>query len=408
MRSINRGLIKQALIKEGWPALDLAGYTAGKNLEEPIELRAEHALRPYQKMASDAFGSSGIGSSGVVVLPCGAGKTITGISVLTKLQCHTLVLTTGTTAVRQWKQELIDKTNVKEREIGEYSGEIKEIRPITISTYQILTSRHDRNSNFTHFDTVNAQNWGLIIYDEVHLLPAQVFQFTASLQAVRRLGLTATLIREDGREEDVFSLIGPKYFDIPWKDIEKQGWIAPTECFEIRVPLSSTQHMEYASSEKKHRFRIASENINKFQIIEALLKKHPTEPTLIIGQFIEQIEKIAKHLQVPLITGKTPQKDRDVLYAAFKANQQRILVVSSVANFALDLPNATLAIQVSGKFGSRQEEAQRLGRILRPKAGKTAYFYTIVTEDTDEQEFAFKRQLFLVEQGYAYKIISNP
>ena len=407
IQPINRGLVKQTLIKEGWPVLDLAGYEQGKSLEKPIDLRADHALRPYQQMASSAFGSSGIGGSGVIVLPCGAGKTITGISILTKLQCHTLVLTTGTTAVRQWKQELLDKTTIEEQYVGEYSGEVKEIRPITVSTYQILTSRQNKEADFVHFDKINAEPWGLIIYDEVHLLPAQVFQFTASLQAVRRLGLTATLVREDGREEDVFSLIGPKYFDVPWKDIEKQGWIAPTTCFEIRVPLCEDQHMDYAKTEKRHRFRIASENSNKFQAIESLLKRHPNEPTLIIGQFIDQIEKIAQHFQAPLITGKTPQEVRDVLYAEFKTGKRQILVVSSVANFALDLPNATVAIQVSGKFGSRQEEAQRLGRLLRPQAGKKAYFYTIVTADTEEQDFAFKRQLFLVEQGYTYKITAD-
>ncbi len=407
IRDIDRGRIKQALIKEGYPALDLAGYTEGEKLKSPMTLRAEYSLRPYQKMASDAFLNAGstIGGSGVIVLPCGSGKTITATSAIVHMQCHTLILTTGVTAVRQWKQELIEKTTMNPEDIGEYSTDTKEIRPITISTYQMLTHRKSKEDDFLHFGHLNKHPWGLIIYDEVHLLPAQVFQFTASLQAVRRLGITATLIREDGREEDVFSLIGPKCFDIPWKEVEEKGWIAKTTCTEIRVTLAQAQKIDYAKVERRFRFRVASENSNKFEAIRRLLQQHSHDQTLIIGQFIEQVERIAHHFNIPLITGKTPQKDRDILYAQFKAGTQQILVVSSVANFAVDLPDASVAIQVSGKFGSRQEEAQRLGRILRPKKdGRTAYFYTLVTEDTEEQEYAFKRQMFLVEQGYSYII----
>jgi len=407
IRDIDRGRIKQALIKEGYPALDLAGYVEGEKLKSPMALRTEYVLRPYQEMASASFINAGskIGGSGVIVLPCGSGKTITATSVMVHMQCHTLILTTGVTAVRQWKQELLEKTTLYPENIGEYSTDTKEIRPITLSTYQMLTHRKSKEDDFLHFGHLNTQPWGLIIYDEVHLLPAQVFQFTASLQAVRRLGLTATLIREDGREDDVFSLIGPKCFDIPWKEVEQKGWIAKTTCTEIRVTLAHAQKIDYATVERRFRFRVASENSNKLKVIHHLLQKHPHDPTLIIGQFIEQIKHIAHHFKIPLITGKTPQKDRDALYAQFKAGVQPVLAVSSVANFAVDLPDASVAIQVSGKFGSRQEEAQRLGRILRPKKdGRMAYFYTLVTEDTEEQEYAFRRQMFLVEQGYTYSI----
>jgi len=407
IRATDRGLVKQALIREGYPALDFAGYSGGEKLSQPVMFREDGLLRDYQRMACDAFCDSGskIGGSGVIVLPCGAGKTIVGMAVLTRMNTHTLILTTGTTSVHQWKQELIRKTTLEEGDIGEYSGEQKQIRPVTISTYQMLTSRRGQNSEFLHFDIFNACPWGLIIYDEVHLLPAQVFQFSASVQAVRRLGLTATLIREDRRETDVFSLIGPKCFDIPWREIERQGWIAQTKCTEIRVPLLEQTKMDYARAEKRERFRIAAENSMKQKVISELLQTHEKDSILIIGQYVEQIQLIANSFEIPCIHGKTPQHQRDAIYDRFRKGLEKRIVVSSVANFALDLPNATVAIQVSGKFGSRQEEAQRLGRILRPKEdGRMAHFYTLVSEGTDEQEFAFKRQLFLIEQGYEYEM----
>lgn len=408
IKKIDRGLIKQALIKEGYPAIDLGGYAAGDQLASPLTLRANFQLRPYQKRASDAFFQSGskTGGSGVIVLPCGAGKTATAIAIMAKMQCHTLILTTGTTAVRQWKRELIEKSEIQESDLGEYSGEIKEVAPITLSTYQILVHRKSREDEFSHFDFINSHPWGLIIYDEVHLLPAQLFQFTASLQAIRRLGLTATLIREDRREEDVFSLIGPKCFDIPWKEVEQQGWIAKTKCIEIRLPLPKEERITYAKAENRERFRIASENSNKLFAIKKLIDHHLDDLILVIGQFIDQVEWVADQLNLPLITGKTPESERELLYSAFRRGEKRALVTSSVANFAIDLPDASVLIQISGKFGSRQEEAQRLGRVLRPKRdGRTAHFYTLVTEETEEQRFAFKRQLFLIEQGYSYQII---
>ena len=407
IRAIDRGLVKQALIREGYPALDFAGYSGGKKLSSSVMFREDGLLRDYQRMACDAFCDSGstIGGSGVVVLPCGAGKTIVGMAVLTRMNTHTLILTTGATSVHQWKEELLRKTTLNENDIGKYSGEEKQIRPITISTYQMLTSRRGQGGEFLHFDIFNACPWGLIIYDEVHLLPAKVFQFSASVQAVRRLGLTATLIREDGREPDVFSLIGPKCFDIPWREIERKGWIAQTKCTEIRVPLPEQTKMDYARAEKRERFRIAAENAMKQEAISELLQLHAEESLLIIGQYLEQIQEIANTFEMPCINGKTPQKQRDVIYDRFRKGLEKKIAVSSVANFALDLPNATVAIQVSGKFGSRQEEAQRLGRILRPKEdGRVAHFYTLVSEGTDEQEFAFKRQLFLIEQGYEYEM----
>lgn len=407
IRATDRGLVKQALIREGYPALDFAGYSGGEKLSKPVVFCEDELLRDYQRMACDAFCDSGskIGGSGVIVLPCGAGKTIVGMAVLTRMNTHTLILTTGATSVHQWKHELFRKTTLNENDVGEYSGEQKQIKPITISTYQMLTARRRRNSEFLHFDIFNACPWGLIIYDEVHLLPAKVFQFSASVQAVRRLGLTATLIREDGRETDVFSLIGPKCFDIPWREVERKGWIAQTKCIEIRVPLLEQTRMDYARAEKRERFRIAAENPMKQKAILELLQIHVEESILIIGQYVEQLQGIANTFEIPCVNGKTPQHQRDAIYDRFRKGLEKRIAVSSVANFALDLPNATVAIQVSGKFGSRQEEAQRLGRILRPKEdGRTAHFYTLVSEDTDEQEFAFKRQLFLIEQGYEYEM----
>ncbi len=327
---------------------------------------------------------------------------------MNKLKCETLILTTNITAVKQWKEELLDKTTLGEEMIGEYTGEVKEIRPVTISTYQILTHRKGKDVNFPHFKLFDSKDWGLIIYDEVHLLPAPVFRVTAEIQAMRRLGLTATLVREDGLEEDVFSLIGPKKYDIPWKDMERQGWIASATCTEIRVPMDGQQRVEYAMSSTKEQFRIASENDNKYEVVERILDKHSDDNILIIGQYINQLENLADKINAPIITGKTPTSDRLVLYDKFKAGKLKKLIVSKVANFAIDLPDANVAIQVSGTFGSRQEEAQRLGRILRPKSDQSqAHFYSIVTKETKDEEYAANRQLFLTEQGYKYRIINS-
>lgn len=408
-----RGHIKHALLKVGFPVEDLAGYVDGAFLD--VQLREQtsrnnksFSLREYQEDAMDIFysGGSSAGGSGVIVFPCGAGKTIVGMSVMSKFKCETLILTTNITAVRQWKEELLDKTNLTEDQIGEYTGEVKEIRPVTVSTYQILTHRKGKTSEFPHFKLFNSMDWGLIIYDEVHLLPAPVFRVTAEIQAMRRLGLTATLIREDGLEEDVFSLIGPKKYDVPWKDLERQGWIAAASCTEIRVSMKNPQRVEYAMSSSKEQFRIASENANKYQAIESILKKHSDDNVLIIGQYINQLETLVKKIKAPIITGKTPNAERILLYDQFKSGKIKKLIVSKVANFAIDLPDANVAIQVSGTFGSRQEEAQRLGRILRPKSDQgQAHFYSIVTKETKDEEYASNRQLFLTEQGYKYRII---
>ncbi|MCX8037306.1 MAG: helicase-associated domain-containing protein [Candidatus Sumerlaeia bacterium] len=412
-----RGRVKQALIKIGWPVEDLAGYVEG----EPIEIRLRDRtlsgkpfqLRQYQRDAADVFwaGGSTRGGSGVLVLPCGAGKTIIGIGVMSRIGQHTLILTTNITALRQWRDELLDKTTLRPEDIGEYSGEVKEReRPIVLTTYQILTYRKSREDNFEHLDLFNHGRWGLIIYDEVHLLPAPVFRAVAEIQGKRRLGLTATLVREDGKEDDVFSLIGPKKFDVPWKVLEKQGWIATAECVEIRIPLPEAKRMEYAVADTKSKFRIASENPLKIEVIKELIQRHSADNILIIGQYLEQLHVIANILQkehghVPIITGKTPTRERERIYGDFKEGRLKCLIVSKVANFAIDLPDANVAIQVSGTFGSRQEEAQRLGRILRPKAeGKMAHFYSLVSKDTKDQEFAANRQLFLTEQGYRYVI----
>jgi len=406
-----RGQIKLALIKAGFPAEDLAGYVEGEPL--PMALReatltgAPFNLRQYQVMAADAFHAAGTerGGSGVVVLPCGAGKTIVGMSAMAKAQTSTLILTTGVTASRQWIGELLDKTTLDADQIGEYNGLTKEVRPVTVATYNIMTWRERRDAEFEHLHLFDHHNWGLIIYDEVHLLPAPVFQVTAGLQARRRLGLTATLVREDGLEEDVFALIGPKKFDVPWKDLEHQGWIARAVCREIRVPLNDERRLEYLAADARAKFRIASENPDKTVIVRHLLRFHAEEPTLIIGMYVEQIQEIARDLDVAVITGSTPQWKRDKLYAEFRGGQRRLLAVTKVANFAVDLPDASVAIQLSGTFGSRQEEAQRLGRILRPKPGANqAHFYALVSRDTAEEEFAHKRQLFLCEQGYMYQI----
>ena len=400
-----RGLVKQALIQAGWPVKDLAGYVEGEYY--PISLNPKVALRPYQKDAVDAFwaGGSVQGGSGVVLLPCGAGKTIVGLGVMEKAQSCTLIITTGATSLKQWIREITDKTTVPPEDIGEYSGEKKEIKSIVITTYQILSHRKSKTGSFSHLEIFKLKDWGLIIYDEVHLLPAPVFRTTADLQAKRRLGLTATLVREDGREEDVFSLIGPKRYDAPWKDLENAGWIAPVQCCEIRVPLPPAERRRYINATQRQALRIAAEHPAKGLIIPRLLERHGKLPTLIIGRYISQLEKISSQFRAPLITGKTSQEEREIFFHKFRRGDLKLLVVSEVANFALDLPDATLAIQVSGRFGSRQEEAQRLGRVLRPKKdGQPAYFYSLVSKDTKEQEFAMRRQLFLTEQGYRYSI----
>ena len=411
IRHADRGRIKQALVKAGFPAEDVAGYTTGEALD--VELREvtrsglPFALRDYQVEAVNAFHMKGAerGGSGVIVLPCGAGKTIVGMGTIQAVHASTLILTTSVTAVRQWISELIDKTSIPEHLIGEYSATNKEVRPVTVATYQILTHRKNKDAPFTHLALFDERNWGLIIYDEVHLLPAPVFQITATLQARRRLGLTATLVREDGREDDVFALIGPKKADVPWKVLERQGWIATAVCTEVRVPLADDLKMPYATAEQRDKFRVASENSAKTQVVRDILARHPGEPALIIGMYVDQLEELASEMHVPIITGTTAQAKRDVLYKDFRDGKLPALIVSKVANFAIDLPDASLAIQISGTFGSRQEEAQRLGRILRPKPGDNqAHFYSIVTADTVEQDFALKRQLFLCEQGYEYQI----
>ncbi len=408
-----RGPLKQALIKLGFPTEDLAGYRAGEELLLVLRGQtlsgAAFAPRDYQDEAARRFhaGGSERGGSGVIVLPCGAGKTIVGLACMALVRASTLILATGVTAARQWRTELLDKTTLAADAIGEYCGDTKEIRPVTIATYQMLTHRQSKGGDFTHFGLFDQRDWGLIVYDEVHLLPAPVFQITASLQARRRLGLTATLVREDGKEDEVFALIGPKKYDVPWKEMEKQGWIATAVCTEIRQPMTELRRMDYAVAEARHKFRIASENPGKLRIIRQLLERHCDVPVLIIGMYVEQVEGFALELGLPLLTGGTSQRRRDEVYAQFRRGEIRALVVSKIANFSVDLPDAAVAIQVSGMFGSRQEEAQRLGRILRPKAGENqAHFYSIVSRDTVEQDFALKRQLFLCEQGYAYRIVT--
>ncbi|WP_412540683.1 DNA repair helicase XPB [Longispora sp. K20-0274] len=395
-----RGNIKQGLLKLGWPAEDLAGYVDGESHEITLAEDGWH-LRPYQQEAVDGFWAGG---SGVVVLPCGAGKTIVGAAAMAHASATTLILVTNTVAGRQWKRELIARTSLTEDEIGEYSGEKKEIRPVTIATYQVLTTR--RKGAFSHLDLFSARDWGLVIYDEVHLLPAPMFRFTADLQARRRLGLTATLVREDGREGDVFSLIGPKRYDAPWRDIENQGWIAPADCCEVRVTLTERERMAYATAEAEERYRMAATAKTKLPVVRKLIEKHAGEPVLVIGAYLDQLDHLAEELDAPVIEGKTSNKERERLFDLFRKGELKVLVVSKVANFSIDLPEASIAIQVSGTFGSRQEEAQRLGRVLRPKQdGRQAHFYTVVSRDTVDAEYAAHRQRFLAEQGYAYTII---
>lgn len=408
---LERGTIKQALIKIGYPVDDRGGYVEGDPF--PVPLRTEtrggrpFGLRPYQSEAARMFyaGGSVLGGSGVVVLPCGAGKTVVGIGVMNLIGTKTLILTTNTVAVRQWREELLDKTSLSPADVGEYTGDEKTVAPITISTYQMLTWRRTKTGEFEHFAIFSKENWGLVVYDEVHLLPAPIFRVTAELQARRRLGLTATLVREDGKEDEVFCLIGPKRYDVPWKVLEQKGFIAAASCVEVRVPLDPTLRNTYAMADARGKFRVASENPAKIPVIDQLIARHPDAHVLIIGQYIDQLHALARHLRAPLITGKTPTVERERLYAAFKTGELKLLIVSKVGNFAIDLPDANVAIQVSGTFGSRQEEAQRLGRILRPKSdGSAAVFYSVVTLGSRDQEFAQRRQLFLTEQGYTYEI----
>jgi len=402
-----RGHIKQALMSVQFPPEDLAGYAQADILDFSLKSVNGFAPRDYQFAAVRAFRAGGKGDHGVIVLPCGAGKTIVGIAAMEELRTETLILTTSITAVRQWIAELLDKTELTAEQIGEYSGEKKEIRPVTVTTYQILSAKN-REEEQKHFELFSRRNWGFIIYDEVHTLPAPVFRITAELQAKRRLGLTATLVREDGLEGDVFALIGPKRHEIAWKVLEAQGWIAEAVCFEIRIPMPQELRMPYAVAEKREKFRIAAENPLKLEIVRQLLAAHPGACVLIIGTYLNQLQSIALALGAPLITGKMKNAERDALYAAFRKGENKILVVSKVANFAIDLPDANVAIEISGSFGSRQEEAQRLGRILRPKPGENkAYFYTVVSAETREEEFSAHRQLFLVEQGYPYEIIDG-
>jgi DNA excision repair protein ERCC-3 len=402
VRDWARGQLKQELLKLGWPAEDNAGYTPGTPHEINLKQDTWH-LRDYQIQAVEKFN---LGGSGVVVLPCGAGKTLVGAAAMASAGTNTLILVTNTVSARQWRDELLARTSLQVEDVAEYSGAHKNLAAVTIATYQILTTK--RKGEFTHLELLNARDWGLVIYDEVHLLPAPIFKMTADLQARRRLGLTATLVREDGRESDVFSLIGPKRFDAPWKEIEAQGYIAPANCYEVRVGVPDEERMEYAIADQESRFRIAATSPQKLAIIKELLAKHKGEPTLIIGQYLDQIDTVSEALNIPKLTGATPVDEREALFKKFRSGELKALVVSKVANFSIDLPEASVAIQISGAFGSRQEEAQRLGRLLRPKAdGRSAAFYTVVARDTVEQDFAQNRQRFLAEQGYSYEILDS-
>jgi len=409
VRLVDRGTVKRELMRLGWPVKDEAPLWPG----DPLELKllterrsgGEFGLRPYQSDALAAFLGGGLPGTGygVVVLPCGAGKTIVGMAAMAAIGRKTLIITTNVAAVHQWMDELADKTDIAQDAMGEYTGAEKTVRPVTIATYQILTWRPDKDADFPHFELFRREKWGLVIYDEVHLLPAPVFRVVAEIQAVRRLGLTATLVREDGREEDVFSLIGPKRYDVPWKDLERKGFIAEAYCREIRIPLPSGAQLMYSVAEPRDKHRLAAENGAKYEAVRELVENHPDEPVLVIGQFLDQLGKIAKMLGAPIITGRTPNPERERIYGDFRAGRARVIVVSKVANFAIDLPDASVAVQVSGSFGSRQEEAQRLGRILRPKA-RNSFFYSLVSRYTIEEEFAANRRKFLIEQGYRYVI----
>jgi DNA excision repair protein ERCC-3 len=409
LRLTDRGSVKRELIRMGWPAQDMAPLINGEDLEVSLRSPAvsgrPFVLRDYQdEAARSVLGNRGPGTGyGVVVLPCGSGKTMVGMALMAFLKTNTLILTTNVAAVHQWMEELLDKTGLKKEQIAEYTGDSKGVAPVTIATYQIITWRPDKEADFPHFKLFRERPWGLIIYDEVHLLPAPVFRVTAELQAVRRLGLTATLIREDGAEDAVFSLVGPKRYDVPWKDLENKGWIAEALCTEIRLDMPENLKIPYAVATPREKYRIASENPYKEIIARQLVDNHPEDHILVIGQYITQLEGLARLLKAPLITGKTPNAEREKVYGAFKRGEVRVIVVSKVANFAIDLPDASMAVQVSGSFGSRQEEAQRLGRILRPK-GRNSYFYTLVSRYTVEEDFAANRQKFLAEQGYKYAI----
>ncbi|MDB5105051.1 MAG: type restriction protein res subunit [Fibrobacteres bacterium] len=407
-----RGMVKMALTNIGFPAEDLAGYVSGAPLQVSIREKTLEGkplnLRQYQKDAGQVFhaGGSEKGGSGVIVLPCGAGKTLVGLSTMAKCSCHTLILTTNVTAARQWIREILDKTTLRPDQVAEYTGDNKQIAPVTVATYQIITYRKRQSEDFPHFEIFSKNNWGLIIYDEVHLLPAPVFRISADMQATRRLGLTATLIREDGRQKDVFSLIGPKKFEVPWKVLEQQGWIATATCTEIRVSLRPEDKMAYAMADLRKKMALAASNPEKFKVVKELIQTHKSDRVLIIGQYLDQLDALSEILKVPLITGSTPNSEREVLYKEFRDGKIETLMVSKVGNFAVDIPDANVLIQISGTFGSRQEEAQRLGRVLRPKSnGSLAHFYTIITKDTKEQEFGMNRQLFLAEQGYSYAIV---
>ncbi len=407
----HRGLLKQAMLNLGWPLEDVAGYVEGEPLA--LELRAStlsgepFALRAYQEASVRVFhaGGSARGGSGVIVLPCGAGKTVVGLAAMAAVGTSTLVLTTSVTALRQWRREVLERTTLNEEQVGEYSGEEKKVAPVTLATYQILTHRRSKNGPFTHFELFRRRNWGLIIYDEVHLLPAPVFRVLADIQSRRRLGLTATLVREDGREDDVFSLIGPKKYDVPWRELEQQGFIASASCIEVRVPVGADLRRAYYAASDREAFVLAATNPAKDPVVSDLIQRHRQERILIIGHYLKQLRALASDLGLPVLTGSTPQAEREELYARFRDGDLPVLVVSKVGNFAIDLPDANVAIQISGTFGSRQEEAQRLGRILRPKEGANqAWFYTLVSRDTVEAEYARRRQIFLAEQGYRYTI----
>ncbi len=409
MQTHFRGELKWELAKLGFPVEDRAGYDEGESLEiglrNPSLSGEPFQLRDYQDEAAEVFFQAGSekGGHGVIVLPCGAGKTIVALAAMAKVQAHTLILTSGTVAVRQWIREILDKTDLTEEQVGEYTGEVKNVRPVTVSTYQVVTHRKNRTSPFTHLEHLSRQPWGLLIYDEVHLLPAPMFRFTSGIQGVRRLGLTATLVREDHREAEVFGLIGPKKYDVPWKILEKREFIASAYCFEIRVGMNSESRTEYLEASKRKKFRIASENTEKLQVIQDLLRDHQDDHVLIIGQYVDQLKKISRTIKAPLIDGSMPSPKREKHFTDFREGRINVLVVSRVANFAIDLPSANVGIQVSGSFGSRQEEAQRLGRLLRPK-DRDSIFYTLVSRDTVEQDFAVLRQRFLAEQGYRYSL----
>ena len=410
LKLTDRGTIKQLLLQAGWPVKDEVALVDGEPLDVSLRETTSSGrplqIREYQKGAAHALvGDKGPGTGfGTIVLPCGAGKTIVGMTIMDMLKTSTLIITTNISAVHQWIDELLDKTNLTTDQIAEYSGESKTIKQVTVATYQVLTWRPDKEGPYPHFSIFHERPWGLIIYDEVHMLPAPVFRVVADLQAVRRVGLTATLVREDGCEGYVFSLVGPKRYDVPWKELERDQWIATAECIEVRIDLPAYQEIEYAVSTVREKHKIASMNPDKLPVVRQIIDQFPEDKILVIGQYLQQLDEITKELGCPIITGKTPNAERDKIYQDFREGKIRVRVVSKVANFAIDLPDASLAIQVSGTFGSRQEEAQRLGRILRPKERKSRFF-TLITRNTVEEEFGSNRQKFLAEQGYAYKIV---